>query len=330
VFLKTKIIEAMEFFGSLIHESQVQSWSVFMDLIRLSSCSHQISGRHSLLCRIVLMLLISAMASPKRVFTRNAGLVREGIEYLSSSGLNDTPYLTVERSMPDNRLCVLYQDPSSKNREIPFSIDYVNKKGGATRRGAEAASEMVVKACGGMKRAQQESLVFDLTGGLGRDAFVLASAGYRVCMFERNVILHALLEDALGRLATSNSPVAQRLELRRWRGMACYEDAVSDLGSPPIVYLDPMYEAGGKVGKRAAVKKETQVLHRILGLEEGGDHENSKMLLTAAVDMATSRVVVKRPMEAAPLMGAIPHESIKKKTHRFDLYFPPRAVEFRS
>ena len=38
--------------------------------------------------------------------------------------------------------------------------------------------------------------VYDNTG-IGRDSFILASAGYRVHMFEKNKILHSLLEDGM-------------------------------------------------------------------------------------------------------------------------------------
>jgi 16S rRNA (guanine1516-N2)-methyltransferase len=84
----------------------------------------------------------------------------------------------------------------------------------------------------------------------------------------------------------------------------------------------------GNVGAKAAVKKETQILHRLLGDCEGLDESNSRALLNAALDMASSRVVVKRAIEATPLCGAPAHESITRSTHRCDLYFPQRAVHF--
>jgi hypothetical protein len=77
------------------------------------------------------------------------------------------------------------------------------------------------------------------------------------------------------------------------------------------------------------VKKETQVLHRLLGDTEGRDEGNSRRLLEAALAIAVHRVAVKRPSDAAPLAGAVPHEILTRTTHRCDLYFPPRPVLWR-
>ena len=37
----------------------------------------------------------------------------------------------------------------------------------------------------------------NIYSGIGRDSFILASAGYRVHMFEKNIVLHSLLEDGM-------------------------------------------------------------------------------------------------------------------------------------
>jgi Putative SAM-dependent methyltransferase len=63
-------------------------------------------------------------------------------------------------------------------KEKPFCIDFSSVA--MQRRGAAADSELLVKAMG--KSPRRETLLWDLTAGLGRDSFLLASAGFRVCV----------------------------------------------------------------------------------------------------------------------------------------------------
>ena len=55
----------------------------------------------------------------------------------------------------------------------------------------------------------------DATAGLGEDAFLLAAAGFRVQLFERNAVIAALLADALQRAARTPelAPIAARMHL---------------------------------------------------------------------------------------------------------------------
>ncbi len=55
--------------------------------------------------------------------------------------------------------------------------------------------QQIVKACG--VSSSFKPYIADLTAGLGRDSFVLATVGCRVQMVERSPIVHTLLEDGL-------------------------------------------------------------------------------------------------------------------------------------
>jgi len=100
------------------------------------------------------------------------------------------------------------------------------------------------------------------------------------------------------------------------------------------VYLDPMYPSG-TVGRKAQVKKETQVLHRLVGDAQGEDEENNRRLFLSAKKLliegggsnlihTNSRIVIKRPVRATPLLGLTPHSVIEGSTQRFDIYFANR------
>ena len=56
-------------------------------------------------------------------------------------------------------------------------------------------SQLIAKACG--VRSKQRPTILDLTGGLCRDAFVLACLGCHVTVIERHPIIHALVNDGL-------------------------------------------------------------------------------------------------------------------------------------
>src|SRR6478672_12792284 len=74
------------------------------------------------------------------------------------------------------------------------------------RRGGERGHPLVRAA--GIKRDRIPTIV-DATAGLGRDAFLLASAGATVTLIERSAEVHALLKDALARAAAESSELAE-------------------------------------------------------------------------------------------------------------------------
>jgi 16S rRNA (guanine1516-N2)-methyltransferase len=70
--------------------------------------------------------------------------------------------------------------------------------------------------------------------------------------------------------------------------------------------------------KSALVKKEMQAFQRLLGPDQ-----DSEALLSNALNYATSRVVVKRPVSAPELANSQdrkPTMAIRSKKHRFDVY----------
>ena len=62
--------------------------------------------------------------------------------------------------------------------------------------------EAIARAIGLKKN--KTPIIFDLTAGMGRDAYILASMGCQVHLFERNKIMAALLADGLARAQASD------------------------------------------------------------------------------------------------------------------------------
>lgn len=207
-------------------------------------------------------------------------------------------------------LRLLLQPPGTKTAQRLLFVDFVHGKNGY-RLAHDRSSRQPLGRAVGIKPGFRPR-VLDGTGGLGNDAFVLASLGCRVTMCERSPIMAALLEDGLLR-ATLNEKTAELL-----RGKLCLVngDSLEHLQHTEeeydTVYLDPMYPHR----RDSALNKQSMRIIRTLV----GDDQDSETLLVAAVHRAANRVVVKRPRTAPPLAGSTPSHAIIMKNSRFDIY----------
>jgi 16S rRNA (guanine1516-N2)-methyltransferase len=179
-----------------------------------------------------------------------------------------------------------------------FTFDYWNK------RKLQGKRQALIKAC----QPKIGVTILDLTAGWGRDAAILAIFGAKVHMIERNPIIAALLKDALARqdLEASNS---LSLSLENTDALT-YLSQLEDAHRPDVIYVDPMHPSRQKA---ALVKKDLQVLQRLVGPDEDAQH-----VIESAIKKAIGRVVVKWPQHLSPLIK--PSFSIPGKTVRFDVY----------
>lgn len=182
-------------------------------------------------------------------------------------------------------------------------------------------TELLVKAAK-IKNPEGELSAVDATAGLGEDSFLLAAAGFRVTMFERNPVVFALLEDALcrGAQVPELAEIVGRMEARRAdsvEGMAALEQA------PDVILLDPMFPARQK---SALVKKKLQMIQK---LELPCDDE-ARLLLTA-MEAKPKKLIVKRPPKGPWLADLKPDHTIEGKAVRFDCFVSPydRIGKFR-
>lgn len=214
--------------------------------------------------------------------------------------------------LTDERL-ELYKQDEPKLGAI--YVDFVDGAAAHRRKFGGGKGQSIAKAVG-MKKGLVPK-VLDGTAGLGRDAFVLASLGCDVTMFERHPVVAALLEDGLMRAksdAEIGTWVSERMHL-------AYTSSIDGLAGyagdePEVIYLDPMFP---HKKKSALVKKEMRVFQSLVGADMDAD-----VLLAPALKLAQKRVVVKRPDYAPPLAGKVPSTSIKTKKNRFDVYVVPK------
>ena len=198
----------------------------------------------------------------------------------------------------------------------PLRVDFAS--GALTYRRARGGDrhQGLGRAAGKPDPADAPTLI-DATGGLGKDAFILAHLGWQVTLLERSPVLAWLLADgvARGRADDSAGPVCQRMRVLHREAVDCL-DHLPATARPQVVYLDPMYPPHRS---SALPGREMQYLRRLLG-----DDPPDSRLLAAACRAARGRVVVKRPAGAPPLPGPSPSHAIRLGQTRFDVYLTSR------
>ena len=218
----------------------------------------------------------------------------------------------VTTKIPDTQSYLYFdQDKLSYcQNKSSITVDFIAGK--ARHRREFGGAELITRAV----NSKEYRTVWDFTAGLGRDAFVLASSGMQVTLFERHPVVYALLRDGLQRanFDADTASIATKISLFNW-DVLLNENQLRTLPRPQIVYLDPMYPPAQK---SAAVKKEMACFHTLVGQQE---HE-SEALLSLALSLARKRVVVKRPRLAQTLTNRKPDYGYTGKSTRFDVYVP--------
>lgn len=198
------------------------------------------------------------------------------------------------------------------------AVDHRRKFGGGK-------GQMIAKAVG--VKAGVYPRVLDVTAGLGKDAFVLATLGCHVQMLERSPVVHCLLQDGLARALNYAASEDRELQLTLERLQLLATDSREYLASlneserPGVIYLDPMFP---EREKSADVKKEMRAFHDLVGRDDDAGE-----LLELALLNAIYRVVVKRPRKASFVGGKAPSYQLEGKSSRYDIYTNKKIPDAR-
>jgi 16S rRNA (guanine1516-N2)-methyltransferase len=223
--------------------------------------------------------------------------------------------------------------PGERGRNLAreaFRPDWLRLQ--TTGPGAKRQDQPLVKALASQVRRGQNLTVLDAMGGFGEDAWLMAGLGHRVVTVERCPPVYALLRDAWARAACLHYRRALRIRpmlaeagqvLGQLAGASSRSSAdrpdLSLLPRPDVVYLDPMFPQATK--RKSAERKAMRSLRSLLGLypEEPAEPEE---LVQLALQAASNRVVVKRPLRAAAFSArsARVAHSVEGKSVRYDVY----------
>lgn len=197
-------------------------------------------------------------------------------------------------------------------RMLPVRVDFDDPALLRRLQGPGSRKQELVRASG--VADHRGVAVVDLTAGWGRDAAVLASHGSDVLMIERNPVVAALLDDGLQRARCSADEYVRTLAARLSLAVGDAATLLPALapGGDFVVTIDPMFP---QRQKSAAVAKEMQFFHQLVGADEDADR-----LLEAALASGAARVIVKRPRKAPVLASRQPTRQVIGKVTRFDIY----------
>jgi len=194
-------------------------------------------------------------------------------------------------------------------------VDFIAGAVAHRRKYGGGKGQMIAKAVG-IKPGVYPS-VLDLTAGLGKDAFVLATLGCTVTLVERNTTVFTALQKGMEEAqyyAQEQDPALAHILARM---QLIEQDSLDYLKShspisQQVIYLDPMFP---ERKKSAAVKKDMILLQQLVG-----DDPDSNELFLQAMKAAAHRVVVKRPRIAPCLADQKPTLIFEGNSSRFDVY----------
>jgi len=199
-----------------------------------------------------------------------------------------------------------------------FTVDFIGGALGYRRVKGGGKNQAIARAVG--LKSGLKPTVLDVTAGLGRDAFILASLGCEVRMIERSPVLAKALQEGLAR--GLQDPKTGEIIGRMVLIVADAKDVLTDLNPdnyPDVIYIDPMFP---EENKSALNKIEMRTLREVVG-----DDKDADLLLTLALKKAKKRVVVKRSRKALPLGGLAPSFVIGGKSSRYDVYLGVKYEE---
>jgi len=207
----------------------------------------------------------------------------------------------------------------------PVAVDLAKVDGSSPQ--GRSLRQPLARAMGIRKGNPFRPSVIDATAGYGEDAWLLASIGCRVLAVERNKLVSLLLGDAILSVGEKQPVVLKRIEFINADSIELLKvihtsnggssedaelpDEVKNFLEPDVVYLDPMFPSS----RKAAERKPLKVLRWLVGNDDdAGD------LFDAAMHVARSRVVVKRPLKSPYLGDRKPTHSHKGHVMRYDVY----------
>lgn len=244
---------------------------------------------------------------------------KSGYPCVSNNGINTQLNLNYTNEFVELR---------DMEKNISIHIDFISGGLAHRQKYGGGRGQSIAKAIG-LKQGIEPPTVLDATAGLAKDAFVLACLGCSMTLIERSPIIVELIKNAIQRAeddehfqtiiekgfkVINQSSIEYLTDLTN---KALSDDDIPDVIYPDVIYLDPMYP---DKKKSASVKKNMQILQKLLGKDE-----DTQELLTTALKFAKKRVVVKRPKGAESLTELKPTHTVESKKTRYDVYIIPQT-----
>lgn len=148
--------------------------------------------------------------------------------------------------------------------------------------------------------------IWDTTCGTAKDSILINHFGAKLTSFERHPVIYLLLIDALRRYPLNFEIIFADTSMLYFN--------IAEENRPDVIYYDPMYPEKLGSKKSALPRKEMRIFKEIVG-----NDLDSKIFLEWSLKTAKKRVVVKRSINALPILEN-PTASYVGKSTRYDMY----------
>lgn len=194
----------------------------------------------------------------------------------------------------------------------PLAVDFGSSAMRYRLEHLSVKNEMLIKAAG----ANRSFTVFDMTAGLGKDAFVLAAFGCEVYLKERSRVLFLLIKDGLDRARQDPDLQSIAARMNLVLGDSC--QGCQGLKPFDVAMIDPMFPAKKK---SALANGEMQILQSYIG-----ENLSPEKLLVTAFGMGIPRIAVKRSLrDTSAYSEHSPVYALKGRSSRFDIFVQQRV-----
>lgn len=209
-----------------------------------------------------------------------------------------------------------YTELRDNEKDIAIHVDFISGDLAHRQKYGGGRGQSIAKAVG-LKQGMPPPTVLDATAGLAKDAYVLACLGCPMTLLERSPVIAELTRNAIQRASDDEhfkTILKTGFNIINQSSIEYLTKLLNEDNSalPDVIYLDPMYPDRKK---SASVKKNMQILQKLLGKDE-----DTQELLNTALKVARKRVVVKRPKGAENLSEVKPTYAVESKKTRYDVY----------
>ena len=148
-------------------------------------------------------------------------------------------------------------------------------------------------------------------------SLVLAAAGFKVLMYEKNPVIYQLLCDTIDRARDipELAEIASKMHPHNGDSIQALKAMAGQDGSADVILLDPMFP---ERQKSALVKKKLQMIQKL----EVPCMDEIELVRTA-MEAGPKKLIIKRPPKGPYLAGLKPDHSIQGKAVRFDCFVNP-------
>ena len=190
-------------------------------------------------------------------------------------------------------------------------IDFLDKK--LAKKIANKKQNLLFKTFVSQKSQEKNLTILDMTAGLGKDSFMLASFGFNVLGCEQNSCVYKALKNAKEELDKIDFAVAKRLNFLE---VNSFEFLKKTTDVFDYIYFDPMFDA---INDKTKAKKQMQFLRE---LTKTDNHEKQIVQSFNLARKKCAKFVIFKRHKRDNYFAKEHHSVLLANSVRFERYLP--------